>query len=342
MKNMGIKNVNCAPKDVPHLNESVGMAAEAIAQGLCHTALVVYTGANFEGRYRGGGENAAQFAKGGRQFNAPWGNHGGYDFVTILPHAMYNMKYGGTHEDMGPMVVNQHRNGRMTPWAFYVNQAANEPMLTLEDYVTSRYILKPLRLWDCDRPIHCVTAYVFTTAERAKTMRQKPVYVLGHSQHNYPVRSTHCTLEEMEGGAALAAQMIYEASGLNAKTLDVFNPYDGYATMVQFWLEGFGWHGVKKGEAYDFWKGDNIRVEGPHPFSSGGGNLGCGRTRSSFYTDAVEQLRGRVGIMEGFNDPVKHRPMAGKRKVNVKAETAVCFFSPVLSGGCLALGTSPD
>ena len=65
----------------------------------------------------------------------------------------------------------------------------------------------------------------------------------------------------------------------SARDVDIFNPYDGYATMAQFFLEAFQWHGVKRGEAFAFYSGD-IGVEGPHPFCSSGGNLGSGRTRA--------------------------------------------------------------
>ena len=60
--------------------------------------------------------------------------------------------------------------------------------------------------------------------------------------------------------------------------VDVFNPYDGYAPMAQFFLEAFQWHGVKRGDAFAFYVAD-IRVEGPHPLCSSGGNLGNGRTQ---------------------------------------------------------------
>ena len=43
--------------------------------------------------------------------------------------------------------------------------------------------------------------------------------------------------------------------------VDIFNPYDGYLTFTQQFLEGFQWHGVKLGEAHDFYA-DDIRVEG--------------------------------------------------------------------------------
>ena len=63
--------------------------------------------------------------------------------------------------------------------------------------------------------------------------------------------------------------------GLGPADVDIFNPYDGYLTFTQQFLEGFQWHGVKRGEAHDFYA-DDIRVEGPHPFLSSGGNNGTG------------------------------------------------------------------
>jgi hypothetical protein len=53
--------------------------------------------------------------------------------------------------------------------------------------------------------------------------------------------------------------------------------------VARFFLEAFQWHGVKRGDAFAFYAGD-IRVEGPHPFCSSGGNLGNGRTRTAMYT----------------------------------------------------------
>jgi hypothetical protein len=114
---------------------------------------------------------------------------------------------------------------------------------------------------------------------------------------------------------------MYEGAGLGPKDVDVFNPYDGYVPMAQFFLEAFQWRGVKRGDAFAFYAGD-IRVEGPHPFCSSGGNLGNGRTRTAMYTDSIEQLRGT----------------AGARQVRVRAETALAA-SPrqtVAAGSCSA------
>jgi hypothetical protein len=69
-----------------------------------------------------------------------------------------------------------------------------------------------------------------------------------------------------------AARRMYDGAGLGPKDVDIFNPYDGYAPMAQFFLEAFQWHGVKRGDTFAFYAGD-IRVEGPqsgeraHPYS---------------------------------------------------------------------------
>ena len=122
-------------------------------------------------------------------------------------------------------------------------------------------------------------------AERARDMRQRPVYVLNHSQHNFRKRTTQEDLDEIEEWTDRAARRMYEGAGLRPEDVDVFNPYDGYAPIAQFFLEAFQWHGVKCGDAFAFYAGD-IRVEGPHPFCPSGGNLGNGRTRTAMYTTA--------------------------------------------------------
>lgn len=155
-----------------------------------------------------------------------------------------------------------------------VGMAAQAPGDRVE-CLSSRYVLNPLRLWDCDRPVNASAAYLFTTVERARDMRQPPVYVLNHSQHNFRQRSTQADLEQIEDWTDRAAKRMYEGAGLGPEDVDIFKPYDGYAPMTQFFLEAFQWHGVERGDAFAFYAGD-IRAEGPHPLCSSGGNLGNG------------------------------------------------------------------
>jgi hypothetical protein len=82
----GLTNVKFAPTGLPTISEMVGMAAQAVGDGVCSTCLVIYPTGNLEGRYRRGGENADDYARGARQWTAPWGNHGGNDFINMFPH----------------------------------------------------------------------------------------------------------------------------------------------------------------------------------------------------------------------------------------------------------------
>jgi hypothetical protein len=139
-------------------------------------------------------------------------------------------------------------------------------------------------------------------------MRQRPVYVLNHSQHNSRKRTTQEDLDEIEDWTDRAGKRMYEGARLGPYDVDVFNPYDGYAPMAQFFLEAFRWHGVKRGDAFAFYAGV-IRVEGPHPFCSSGGDLGNGRTRTAMYTHSIEQHRGTAGARwSGFGQRPRWRP----------------------------------
>jgi hypothetical protein len=318
----GFTNVKFAPDNVPAIGEQMGMVSQAVADGKCKTALLVYGMNNFEGRYRHGGDNASDFAPGPRQWNAPWSSGDGLQLTGAITIQQYCERYGVDWDEMmGPVIINEHRNGLMHDWGFYSLHGASG--LTQEDYASARPVLWPCRIWDCDRPVNAVGAFLFTTPDRAADMKQKPVYVLNHNGgQGGSVRSSQETLDESEAGRAQVARMAYEGSGLHANEVDIFNPYDGYSFFLPLTLEGFGWHGVGKGDSKDFFNGD-ISVEGPHPFTSGGGNLGVGRTRTAMYIDSIEQLRGT----------------AGKRQVNIKAETAICAFAPARSAAYLCLSS---
>ena len=54
-------------------------------------------------------------------------------------------------------------------------------------------------------------------AERARDMRQRPVYVLNHSQHNFRQRTTQADLDEIEDWTDRAARRMYEGAGLRAR-----------------------------------------------------------------------------------------------------------------------------
>lgn len=295
-KQMGFKNIKFSESDAPYVGPMLGMAAQAVGDGMCNTLLVWYPMCNLEGRYgHNNPQNTRPEARGNAALSIPWGYQAGAMFNNLVIFQQYCQRYGSSHERLYPFVANQRRNGLLTPTSYYTQHEPHQ--LSREDYLTGRLVEEPLVVYDCDRPVMCTVAFIITTADRAKTLRNKPAYIWNHCQNGVRGRSTMTTLDEQQAAVRSLAKKSQEGSGISIKDVDIFNPYDGYATFHQNFLEGFQWHGVKEGEAHDFYAGD-IRVEGPHPLNSSGGNLGNGRIRSVLWRDAIEQLRGTAGARQ--------------------------------------------
>jgi len=144
-------------------------AIMAVASGACETALVYRSVTREWGQQSGKAEFPP--ASGPLQYQAPYGDFGG-----IIP-SMGMRKYrrfvdlGGSEEDYGHVAVNARR------WSALNDRAVLRDPITMDDYLSSRYVAEPLRLLDCDYPVTGACATVITTAERAKDLSKKPVVV---------------------------------------------------------------------------------------------------------------------------------------------------------------------
>ena len=103
--------------------------------------------------------------------------------------------------------------------------------------MAARWIAKPANLFDNDIPIMVSAAYLFTTAERAKDMTQKPVYILNHASSRGTQRSVLPTLDEVEAETSSTGRKIYEGAGITASDLSFENMYDGFSLFHQFHVD---------------------------------------------------------------------------------------------------------
>ena len=182
----------------------------------------------------------------------------------------------------------------MLPEGFFYQHRPNDLKMTVEDYLTARWLQKPASLLDADIPVCVSMAFLFTTPERARDMKQKPVYIMGVASNRDDTRSTWATLEEHQLSTAKSGRIICESAGISPTDVDFDGFYDGYPQFHHLHMEGFGFAGVKEGEGLDFYQTD-ISIEGPHPVSPSGGNQAGGRTRFWHHLDAIQQLQGRAG-----------------------------------------------
>lgn len=285
------------------MSMAVAATVEAVGRGMTNVCIALKGWHNFAGRYYHSGPNALPTVSGpGKHTPQSWA--GPTSYGTAMQFERYTHKYGGSHDMMAPFVVNSRANGLLFPEGYFAQH--RDTPITVEDYLTTRWIAKPANLFDNDMPIHAAAAYVFTTAERARDLQQPPVYVLGHggggtvrgdSYAPIAPRSSVETLEEAQVNAASTARRVYEAAGVSASDIQFENCYDGFSLFHVFWIEGFGFAGVKEGECLDFFQTD-ISINGPKPVSPSGGNIGSGRTRFWGWTDTIQQLQGRAGVRQ--------------------------------------------
>ena len=305
------------------MTNCICVAAEAVGRGLANTVLVLKAWHNFPGRYYHGGANATGTIGGRAVWTNPWGPTAAATEAFTFQEYMH--KYDKTHDMMAPFIVNSKRNGLLFPEGFFAQHRPD--VVTTEDYLNARPIVEPLNLFDHDMPIQVAVAYVFTTAERAADMRQKPVYILNHASTR-PRNGLRQTLEDAEASTDSTARKLFHGSGFGPDDIDIENFYDGFATFHTYFIEGIGYRGMKRGEALDFYAGD-ISIEGPNPISPSGGNVGSGRTRIWMHTDCMQQLQGR----------------AGARQVRLKdgrPDVAVSGGPWPLGGDFIVWGTTPD
>jgi acetyl-CoA acetyltransferase len=306
----GVPKWVCGFQGAGQIPGSVMLATEAIVSGAADYVLLHRALGNPAGRYN---VNPMTEAEGSAQWTAPQGAFGQVPVIGMI-YNEYMQRYGATREDMANVVVELRKNGSRMPWSYWYDQP-----ITVDDYMTTRMICEPMSMLDCDIPIEGAAAFVLTSAERARDLPNKPVYVAGYAQGHPLPKSVRWTLDEMmEVGVGVADRM-WESSGLTRDDLDIPCLYDGFSPFMYIWLESLGYCGI--GEAHEFVRDGRIDADkGGLPIATSGGALGNGR------------MHGVPQMLESYLQLSKR---AGERQL-AKANTALaCHSSPHYGGGIL-------
>ncbi|HLY84290.1 MAG TPA: hypothetical protein VKQ71_14985, partial [Acidimicrobiales bacterium] len=142
----------------------------AVASGVCETVLA-YRCITRDAGYTGGMVEGPDRVGGTAQFLTPYGYLGGIMVNMAMQKRRRIAEFGGSAEDFGQIALNARRWSALNP------RAALRDPITMDDYLSSRPIVDPLLLLDCDYPVSASVATVITTLERARDLRQAPVVV---------------------------------------------------------------------------------------------------------------------------------------------------------------------
>lgn len=263
------------------------IAVNAIAAGAADYVLLHRAMYNPPRRYH---ENPLVEARGGDQWIAPQGLWGPPAWMA-LAYNEYMLRYGATRQSMAEVVVEARRNGATIPWSFW-----HDRPLTVGDYLSSPMVAEPMSVLDCDIPVTGVGAFILTSAERAKDLPHRPVYVAGYAQGRWrsPNRLDYWTLDDIYEGGLGTVERLWESTGLQPTDVTLPQIYDGFSPIAYFWLECLGYCPV--GEAHRLAAEGGLRTGGSLPALSGGGSLGNGRMHGVPQTlECYLQLSGRAG-----------------------------------------------
>ncbi len=279
---------------------ALGVAAAAIHGGMA-TAVVTLLTLQQRTRRIGGsavGGNSANIGglRGMQSAYAPFtANNGllapGHACAMIARRHMH--LYGTTREHFAEVCISQRDNATRQP------TAVQKSPLTVEDYFNARMISDPLCLFDYCLETDGAVAVVTVAADRAKDLRQPPVYIMGSAHGGIgrtgPLNWRWLQMPDSDlvsSGSRRPAQRMYEMAGVSPSDVDVALIYDNFSPYVIMQLEDYGFCPI--GEGGQFVADGNIRWKtGSIPVNTHGGNLSDGYVIGMTHIrEAVEQLRG--------------------------------------------------
>lgn len=206
-----------------------------------------------------------------------------------LAAARHMHQYGTKREHLAEVAVAARQWAQLNP------EAMMRDPLSIDDVLSARMVSDPLTVRDCCLVTDGAGAFVLVRADRAKSLKQKPVYVLGNATAVW-----NRQISSMEDLTVTAAQqsgkLAYEMAGVGPADIDVVEVYDAFTINTLLFLEDLGF--CKKGEAGDFVSGGAIAPGGRLPVNTNGGGLSCvhpGMYGIFILIEAVRQLRGECG-----------------------------------------------
>jgi acetyl-CoA acetyltransferase len=228
-----------------------------------------------------------------RNFNHSLSNYaaphgfGGPNGLFGIIQRKYMEKYGLKAEQLGKIAVAQRDNALLNENAVF------RTPLTLDDYLNSRMIADPIRLYDCVLPVAGADAVIVGPL----TGTGRGVKILsGYEQHNYPPGEV-CPLS---GGWEVFRDRLYEDAGYGPEQMDFIENYDDYPIMSAIQLEDLGF--CAKGEVGDYIDAHSFTWDGDVPMNTGGGQLSVGQAGAGgglmSVVEATRQIRGEAGARQ--------------------------------------------
>lgn len=255
-------------------------AAMAIACGMAETVALVYgnngrsVGAKYGGDYAYGALSSYESVYG---MTSPGAGVG-------FAYSRYIKEFGAPDDALAPLAISNRK------FAMNNELAVMRKELTYDDYMNSRYIAEPLRLFDYCLINDGAVAMIMTSAERAADLRKPPV-LIDSIGANTTVATTYQVPDNFWASATDVADRTWADSGLRPTDIDVASIYDNFTPTILFSLEAFGY--CKRGSGWEFVRDGRIEAGGELPVNTSGGHTSESYMQGwNHLAEVVRQVRG--------------------------------------------------
>ena len=218
----------------------------------------------------------------------PWGwSSQAAHWAMMFSH--YSHAYGVSEEDLGAVAVQLRAHAGRNP-----NAVMRKP-LTIADYMASRYIVRPLHLFDICIVNDGAVCLIVSRAELAARGARPPVLVAGWGEAR--VKADKMDVMVRQGLRPVIAEAGRQALDMAQVSLDDIGHFGGYdpSTMqLVNQVEGYGF--VPAGSGVAFCQAGGMDIDGRLPTNTEGGNLSGSYMQGwSQVVETVRQLRGEAG-----------------------------------------------
>jgi acetyl-CoA acetyltransferase len=261
-------------------------AALAIASGQA-TRVLIATAQAGEHVQR---DETAPWTKPSHEFTECFGLFTAAEFALVARRHMH--VYGTRREDLAEVAATIRNHGAQNPEAVMFGHAVSR-----DDVLASRPIAEPFHLLDCALTNEGGAGLVLTSAERARDLPVRPIWLLGGALDRCGMSYVTPPVWDRYGGVGeRAARLAFAQCGLAPADVDVAELYDPFSFELIRQLEALGFCG--RGEGGAFVRDGRIAVGGALPVATNGGLLSFSHAGLAQLLQkpiaAVQQLRGEL------------------------------------------------
>lgn len=262
-----------------------------IAAGKADTIAMIYAVASKTlGQQYGGVTNAGDLDRTPTSYYYynPWGwSSQAAHWAMIASH--YHQQYGTTEADLGQVAMQLRRNAMGNE-----NAVMRTPM-DIEDYLSSRYIVRPLHLFDMCLVNDGAVCLIVRRSDLAKGLPHTPVLVSGWGEAEISQRKMHYLVRErlrpqMQASVGQALDM----AGVSLGDVGHLEAYDPASIHLVNQIEGFGF--VEQGKGLAAFRDGELAVGGRLPVNTAGGMMSESYMHGwNHVSEVVRQLRHEAG-----------------------------------------------